>query len=274
LPKIIRLGQPRNLFPLVLAFFLVLEIPALFSSDVIPSDNIQKEIIASLESNASALGVFKASVEIGVPNSASPLIQWVNGLVAYRKNPEFLYLKGYKPLVPLYFLLISRNGRFSLFFPRSYKVYTGENSVLEQDPDLAVTLIAQDIIDALALEQIDPSLPIEWLSEDKGYRLTFRNSNGQVDRELTLDAAYHVRRSVHYNQAGFSDLEITRNDWRSIKGRISFPFKIKIKRFLPKPNDLIIRFKEIRTDEDLGPEITDYPFPKDATYVELREGGV
>ncbi|OGX03630.1 MAG: hypothetical protein A3G87_07360 [Omnitrophica bacterium RIFCSPLOWO2_12_FULL_50_11] len=233
-------------------------------------DETQKQILTVLNQNAESLKTLKASLEIGIPHPTEPLVHWCHGLIAFQKEPDFLYLKGYHSLVPLYFLLKSFEHKFWLYLPRQYTVYWGENAVLEQNPDIDLRLIAGDIFKAIAPPKINPAEQIEWQAIETGYRLTLTEADTNRKQEIELDQALNIRKITHYNAAIFRALEITKNDWRLV-GQIRLPYEIIIKRFVPRPNHLIMRFKEIRPNETLGAAILDHQFPSDVTYVELTE---
>ena len=118
--------------------------------------------------------------------------------------------------------------------------------------------------------KINPAEQIEWQAIETGYRLTLTEADTNRKQEIELDQALNIRKITHYNAAIFRALEITKNDWRLV-GQIRLPYEIIIKRFVPRPNHLIMRFKEIRPNETLGAAILDHQFPSDVTYVELTE---
>ena len=243
--------------------------PAALAQSSIPPEKVREKVVSSLQHQFREIKTLKASAMIGVPHPESPIVHWSNSLIAFRVEPEYLYLKGYKPLIPLYFLLTSRAGRFKLFFPRYYTVYSGANKLFEEDPDVELRLIAQDIIAALRPVRIREEDKLEWDWSETAQKLTVKKQAGNARREFLFDQDFNAYEIKKVNEAGFPSVVITKSDWRKVAG-VPMPFEIKIKRFVPQPNDLIFRFQEIRLNPQLEPEILDYKFPEDATYVELK----
>ncbi|OGW80461.1 MAG: hypothetical protein A3E74_08530 [Omnitrophica bacterium RIFCSPHIGHO2_12_FULL_44_12] len=252
--------------------FLILILSASISLANAEPQNQKNEILAELNAAATRVETVKASLQVGIPHPTAALVQWTEALVAYRKNPEFLYLKGYQPLVPLYFLLKSDSDAFSLFVPRVYKVFRGKNKIFDTSIDIDIALIPQDIILALKPLRINDTDHTEWkLAKDQtAFELTVKDKEGKILRKIIIDSSEHVRYQVEYNDAGFPYLEIWKDDWRDT-GSIFFPYEIKMKRSLPKKNELVLKFKEIRPNEKLEEKLFQDTFPKDAEVVELKE---
>lgn len=253
----------------VFLFLLAIARNSALSAQVPPPDSAaQEQIIATLNHNAESLRTFKASVEIGLPHPTQPLVQWCHGLLAFQKEGNFLYLKGYHALIPVYFLLKSFEQKFWLYLPRQYTVYWGQNDVLERDPDIDLRLIAGDILEAVSPTRLNAADQIQWQMNGTGYRLILIKQDGNGGTEIDLDQALNIRKLTHFNSAGFRSLDITKNDWRPV-GPIQLPYEIIIKRFVPRPNELILRFKDIRPNEALAETLLNHRFPADATYIEL-----
>ncbi len=211
----------------------------------------------------------KATLEIGVPHPSAPLIQWTSAVIAFRNNPNALYLKAYQPLIPVYFIMNASPEKFRLFVPRIYTVFKGNNRIFEFSPDIDLKLIPQDL-----LEIFQPAVPDSLRVENKlsGAEVVFmlKDRNGRVQREIEVDSHRRPKRTVVYAESGFPRLEITQSDWKTIDG-IEFAFNWRIRRFLPKPNVLLVKFKKIRMNPAVNPGWFDFSFPEEAKVVELTE---
>ena len=234
MPKVISSKKTRSL-AFFLALVCLLAVTTGFSQTE-PDQNQLSQIHESFAKQNESLKTLKASLRIGIPHPSAPLIQWTDALLAWQKNPEFLYLKGHKPLVPLYFILKSLDRRFWFYLVRPYTVYYGANEVLEREIDLDVKMIPQDIL-----------IAIQWpeISEDESNRSVHRNAadeeewvikakDGEMLRRIVLDGMENPKFTVEYNEFGFPKLEITKENWQLIRGGGYFPLRIKIKRVLSK----------------------------------------
>ena len=232
-------------------------------------DARREQIIASLRTDQGPQ-TLKATLKIGVPHPSAPLVQWTDGLLAYQKESSFLYLKAYQPLVPVYFLLKSSQGKFELYFPRAYTVFSGANDLLGKDVDTDLKLNAGDILKAIGPLTIKGGEEIRWEESPDGEKVVIKDDLGKVTRTLTLDQRNKIVRVTFYNEAGFPSLDIFRSNFKTANG-IEFPFELKLKRLIPAPSELILNFKEIRPGEPLNPVIFTNQFPTDAKRVELTQ---
>jgi len=89
-----------------------------------------------------------------------------------------------------------------------------------------------------------------------------------VLRRFITDKQGRVRHIAEYNEQGFPVREITKDSWLVVSG-IEYPFQIRIKRLLPLPSEVILKFKEIRPNVAIEPRLVEDSFPKDAEYVKL-----
>ncbi len=232
------------------------------------SDTHREQLIASLRSPAPNKSTLQATLKIGVPHPSAPLVQWTDGLLAYQKAPEFLYLKGYQPLVPIYFLLKSREGNFELYLPRLYSVYFGANEALEKNPDTDLKLRAGDILKALEWPKINAGEEYHWEKSPDGEKIVVKDDGGKALRTFTFDLLGKIVRVTFYNDAGFPALDIFRSNFKFVNG-IEHPFELRLKRLVPAPSELILNFKTIRPNEALNPAVFSNQFPPDAKRVEL-----
>ena len=239
------------------------------------SEARRNEILALLKRKSQSVKTLEATLKIGIPHPTAPLVQWSESLLAWQAEPEFLYVKGYKSLVPLYFLLKSKEGEFWLYLARQYTIFHGKNEVLEREIDIDLKLRPQDIIAGLRFPDLGSDDKVERLLsfEDKpirgGYQLILKRQNGNVVRRINFDSNNNPIQVIEHNELGFPVLEITNDDWRMV-GNVSFPFSIKIKRLLPRPSALILQIKELRPNARLEPKIFSNQFPQDAKNVELK----
>jgi hypothetical protein len=266
----------RALISVAVAFFLLLTIASNLFAQTSGLPAVKPaEIITSLQKQNNALRALSATLKIGVRGPNTSLIQWTDGLLAWRKNPEFIYLKGYKPLVPIYFLLKSESGTFSFFLPRPYTVYRGKNEVLEQNVDIDLKIRPQDILAGLDFNNTGNESETEFNVSPNGFfELTLKRA-GAIYRKVMTDPAGNPSKIVEYNEFGFPKIELTYEDWRVTNG-VHFPYVIKIKRLLPRPASgnpelpsIILEFKEVRPNSPLDPRIFSNQFPKDVKQVEL-----
>ncbi len=227
----------------------------------------------SLRQRNEALKSLTATVKIGIPHPQAKLIQWTDALIFWQHNPEHLYVKGYKPLIPIYFLLESKEGSFQLFFARPYIVYHGKNKVLEREIDIDLKLVPQDLMQALALPDIGIDREVERIltpgsKPGQAYVLLVKHPNGNSIRQITVDLSGNPQKTLEFNEAGFPSVEITRDKWKEVGG-ISYPFQIKIKRLLPRPNEIFLEVKEIRPNAALSSKLYAPNFPENAQRIEL-----
>lgn len=265
------MGSLKTFSRLCLFIFIFLSI--LSTEQSLAAKPQRNSILQNLDAVDAQIKTIKASLQIGIPHpTIATLIQWTDGLVAYRKTPEFVYVKGYQPLVPVYFQLKSSGGNFTFFIPRVYKTYRGENKIFETSIDLDIKFIPQDILFALRPVRIDPQAETEWkLTQDaKAFELTVRTKDGKPLRKIIVDPENHPRYQLEFNEAGYPYLEIIRDDWRTVS-ESAFPFDVKIKRLLPKKNELLLKFKEIRPNVALEEKLFQDNFPKDAKSMELKD---
>ena len=259
----------------VLFFLFFPKLPDLSAASLNPLEVKRDEIVRLLQTRKQSVQTLKIALKIGISHPTAPLIQWSNGLLAWRKEPEFLYVKGYKPLVPLYFILKSEGGAFWIYLARQYTVFWGKNEVLEHDIDIDLKLQPQDIITGLSFPSPETDGQTERIllavnKPDETYQLTIKRPNGNMIRRISFDSNNNPKQTIEYNEFGFPFLEIAKEDWRMTNG-IPFPFRIKVKRLLPRPGELVLELKEIRLNVPLEPEIFKNPFPEAAKQIELKE---
>jgi outer membrane lipoprotein-sorting protein len=257
------LFSPRLLSFLFFSFFLI-------NSPDGHAELTRESAAALLTDQHDSLASLKVSLDIGVPHETEPTVQWASGIAAFQKNPDYLLLKGYKPLVPLYFALKSNAENFWLYFPRNNTVRWGPHDAVEKNPDLDLTLIARDIRKALTTARVRPEEIASFKILVYGYRLTLKHPSGAARREIDFDFDARIREITEFSEAEQPTLRISKSDWRQVNG-MWFPSVVKIKRILPRPNDLILHLKDIRPNAPLEPKILEYEPPADATWIQITE---
>jgi len=111
--------------------------------------------LAGLKQADANLKTMKASLEMGFPQTEPPVTLWSQALLAHERDTDFLYVKGYRPLSPIDFILKSHEGRFWFFLPRAYTVFWGETGHLDLDIDTDMKLRAEDVLAAIRPVKID-----------------------------------------------------------------------------------------------------------------------
>jgi hypothetical protein len=212
--------------------------------------------------------IFRASLEVGIPHPQAALIQWTNGLLAFQQEPQYLFLKGYKPLTPMSFVLTGDEAKFSFFLRRHFTLYSGSHEILDESPDLDLKVNARDIMKALRPIETLSEMAAVWNPNELSYRLVSYFSNGSIQKEVTVSQDNATLETTEYVPGGFKKLQITQSDWQQVGDRV-FPHHIKIQRFVPLPSGLILKFKEVRPEISIEARILNFEFPEGVEKVQL-----
>ncbi len=228
----------------------------------------KEALITKINNSAENFHSLKSNLEIRYRDSSTQGARECQGLLAY-ENPKKIYLKGYRPLIPTFFTLVSRDGNFWVHLPRDNVVLTGQVNQLDSSQNLQMGIRPDDLLRALNIQAIPPSTThsVEMQETPTHYLLFIFRTDGIdkfLERQIWIERYFlNVEREVFYNQYGIVDVDITKKDYMN-KGPVYMPREIII--FRPdRGSTLFLKSEKLEVNANLKPELFKFQTPPGAT---------
>ena len=234
------------------------------------------ELTVKINASAAELKTLKSTMNIRVRERGMEGARECQGLLAYEKS-EKLYLKGYRPLIPTFFTLVSNDGKFWVHTPKDNQVLTGKVSDLNETDNLQMGIRPDDLLRTLNMNPIPTStdyivemqeLPAQYIISV--FRTDLAASEKFLARQITVERIFlNVEREVYYNNYGIAELDIVRKDYTH-EGAVYFPREIVI--FRPDlGSSLFLKANKLMINPELNPKLFNFEMPGGAKVEELKK---
>ena len=233
-----------------------------------------EELTAKINASSEAMKTLKTTLSIRVREKEMDGVRECQGLLAYEK-PSNLYLKGYRPLIPTFFTLVSKNGEFWVHVPKENRVLTGRVSDLNESDNLQMGIRPDDLLRTLNIHPIPASTThvVEIQEASAQYILSVFRTDGTdkfLERQIWIERYFlNVEREIYYNAYGVVEVDISRKDYVN-EGPVYFPQEMVI--FRPdRGTSLFLRANKLLINPELKQDLFEFQMPGGATVETLKK---
>lgn len=233
-----------------------------------------EELITKINESSAGLHSVKSTLNIRVREREAQEARECQGLLAYVK-PDKIYLKGYRPLIPTFFTMVSKDGTFWVHLPKDNSVLTGKVSDLNASQNLEMGIRPDDLERALNIHPLPTSTDyvVEMQEAPAQYILSVFRTNGTgkfLERQIWIERFFlNVEREVYLNAYGVAEVDITRKNYMN-ENKIYFPQEIAIYR-PDRGSTLFLKVNKLTINPELNPKLFNFEMPGGATVEELKK---